>query len=488
MLMRTSTSTNKFLHVDPARSSQSVATLLIFFLILLSFLGPFLGLGKILNYLIPLGSFFVAYYLYSKCQLLYIEFTIWVWFLAPLVRRLVDFGAGFTDPSPILLSPILATIPATVFIFMRLPNLYREGGLPFILAITSITYSFMVGLISHPIQSVVLDYLRWLTPITFGCYLFLFWSIYPEIKDTLKRAFFWGVLLIGGYGLYQYFFLPGWEKTWLQNMIDQLGIVTFGSPEPQAIRVWGTMNGPLIFASTMSAGLLLLLSQTKPLANLATVIGMLAFLLSQVRTAWLGLLIGLFALVTSLKQHQQIRLLIIILVLTLCIISLAISGPYADTIGERVGSFLNLSSDTSANERIETYRRVFDFYLFNFLGNGMSDGGGGDSGVLEILVKLGWLAGIFYLLGIALMLLKSMEGARLQQDIFVKTSNAIAIVLVTQLPFGGVMSNLPGVMLWGFLGIKIAACKYYAISSSENFFTIKNNSSLGLRFQPYESD
>ena len=433
---------------------------------LFSMVGAFVGLGKVLNYAVPAGALAVGFFLYIRYPLLYIEFVWWVWFLAPLVRRFVDYRSGFTNPSPILLAPYMVTLPTAITCLRSLPKLHLEGGLPFILALVGVSYSTLIGLVNAPLSSVVLALLAWLAPILFGCHLFIQWRDYPFYRQSFKRTFFWCVLLAGSYGIYQYIVAPEWDRFWVTNMIDQLGIVTFGTAEPQGMRVWSTMHGPLIFAACMSAGLLLLLSQTEPLANIATVVGFLAFLLSQVRTSWLGWLVGMAIMLTSLKQSLQIRLIVIITVLAACIISLSMIEPFADVISTRTNTLTNLQEDNSALERQSTYQRVLNSSLTNFLGDGISKADGGDSGILEILMKLGWLGGICYMSGMIMLLVKPVQGNNFGKDVFAKTASAIALGLFAQIPFGAVMVELPGVILWGFLGMKLAAWRYHSSSKA----------------------
>jgi len=443
-------------------SSPILAWVAIGFFTLFSLLGAFIGLGKVLNYAVPAGALLVGLFLYLRYPILYVEFVWWVWFIAPLVRRFVDYRSGFTNPSPILLAPYLATLPTAITFLRVLPGLNRQGGLPFILAMIGVSYSSLIGIINEPLPSVVLALLAWLSPLIFGCHLFSHWRDYPLYRKSIERTFFWCVLLAGSYGIYQYMVSPEWDRFWVTNMIDELGIVTFGTPEPLGMRVWSTMNGPLIFAASMSAGLLLLLSKTEPLANIATVVGFLSFLLSQVRTSWIGWLLGLVVLITSLKQSLQIRLIVIITVLAACIISLAMIEPFAEVISTRTSTLTNVQEDNSAITRRGIYEQVLNDSLTNFLGNGMSKAGGGDSGILEILMKMGWLGSIFYMSGIILLLAKPLQGTSLRKDVFAKTANAIALGLFAQLPFGAVMVELPGVILWGFLGMKLAAWKYHS--------------------------
>jgi hypothetical protein len=429
-------------------------------LILVSTASLFAG-GKILNLAFPSGALLVGAFLYFRYPLLYVGFTWWIWFLSPLVRRMADYRGSFTDPSPILLTPYLVTLLSLVTVLRHLPTLRRQGGLPFLLSLSGVFYSFLIGIINVPPAFVFKSLLDWLTPIAFGCHLFLQWQDYPLYRQNIQRVFLWCVLLTGSYGVFQYLSPFEWDKVWLANITEQLGIVTFGKPEPLGIRVWSTMHGPLVFASVMGSGLLLLLSRTGALFLPATAVGYLSFLLSLARTAWLGWIIGILILLTSLKQSLQIRLFMIILVVGICTVSLSMIEPFSEVIGNRVSSLADVKSDNSVNERLGSYQGITDKALTNFLGDGLTSGPGSDSGVIDILIRLGWLGGACYVTGLGLLLFQSVKVDGLDSDLFAKTAHAIALGTFAQMPLGSVSIALPGMILWSFLGIKLAAFKYY---------------------------
>ena len=78
--------------------------------ILLSGLLILVGAGTILNLAFPTGALIIAVFLYFRAPILYFGFLWWICFLSPLVRRLADYRSGFTDPSPILLTPFLLLV------------------------------------------------------------------------------------------------------------------------------------------------------------------------------------------------------------------------------------------------------------------------------------------------------------------------------------------------------------------------------------------
>ena len=428
----------------------------------LSALCAFLGLGKIVNLLFPAGAVAVGLLLYFRAPLLYLGFTWWIWFLSPLFRRYVDYRSSYTEPSPILLAPFLVTLITLITVFQSIPKAKQQDTLPFILALVGLLYGYLVGaLLSSPVSATV-KVLEWLAPVTFGFHLFVNWREYPSYRQTTQRIFFWGVLLTGAYGIFQFMVAPDWDTAWMLNLEERS--LTFGLPEPFGIRVWSTMHGPLVFASVMAAGLILLTTNTGPLSFLAIMVGFLTLLLSMVRTAWLGWLVGMFDLLVFLKPKFQKRLILFVAILTLCLVPLVNLEPFSDVINARIQTLSDLNNDTSASDRQGAYASQLETALTNVLGDGI----GGrfanqvfDSAILESFFTLGLFGGAFYLGGMMLLLSRLIGNFRNSTDVFLNAARAITISLVVQMPLGAVIRGLPGVVLWGFLGIGLAAQKYH---------------------------
>lgn len=428
----------------------------------LSALCAFLGLGKIVNLLFPAGAVSVGLLLYFRAPLLYLGFTWWIWFLSPLFRRYVDYRSSYTEPSPILLAPFLVTLITLITVFQSIPKAKQQDTLPFILALVGLLYGYLVGaLLSSPVSATV-KVLEWLAPVTFGFHLFVNWREYPSYRQTTQRIFFWGVLLTGAYGIFQFMVAPDWDTAWMLNLEERS--LTFGLPEPFGIRVWSTMHGPLVFASVMAAGLILLTTNTGPLSFLAIMVGFLTLLLSMVRTAWLGWLVGMFDLLVFLKPKFQKRLILFVVILALCLVPLVNLEPFSDVINARIQTLSDLNNDTSASDRQGAYASQLETALTNVLGDGI----GGrfanqvfDSAILESFFTLGLFGGAFYLGGMMLLLSRLIGNFRNSTDVFLNAARAITISLVVQMPLGAVIRGLPGVVLWGFLGIGLAAQKYH---------------------------
>lgn len=461
-----SSSTNSFfLDLQPALAWTAILGLILF-----SALCILVHAGRILNLAFPLGTFAVGVFLYLRYPILYLGFTWWVWFLTPWVRRLIDYQSGWTDPSPVLLAPSLVTFVTLATFVRHLPKSYHQGGLPFILCFGGVFYSFFVGIIKNSTTEALLGLLGWLSPILLGFHLFVNWRDYPKLSQNIQRTFLWGVLVMGTYGVLQYLLAPEWDKFWMSNALVYKGLNSIGTPEPLGIRVFSTMNAPQPFAGVLMPGLLLLFSSQGNLRFPAAGAGYLAFLLSSARSAWLSWLVGLLIFMPSLKAHLQMRLIISIMVAAVFVLPLTTIEPFSTAIMPRLESLSNTQDDVSYKARSEGYNKLLGLALSEFLGKGMGSKiednnntglGSNDSGILSMLFSLGWFGTIPYLSGIVLLFFKLFQSSEGHFDSFVSAARAIALGTFSQISLNVVMTGSLGVVLWGFLGIGMAAHKYY---------------------------
>lgn len=451
-----------YLSLQPAQAWTAILALVIF-----SALSILFGAGSLLRLAFPALSFTVGVFLYRRYPILYLGFTWWLWFLTPLVARLVDYRSGVWDQQRLMLiSPFLVTLLTCTTFWRHLPKSYHQGGLPFILAFIGVLYSFLVALIKTSPIAAARALLDWLTPLLFGFHLFVNWRDYPSYRQNLQRTFLWGVFVMGGYGVVQYLVAPEWDRFWLINS----GMTSSaGSPEPLKIRVWSTLNGPGAFAGSIVPGLLLLFNSQNTLRLPAAVVGYLAFLLAMVRAAWGGWFVGLLILINSLKSRLQMRLIITILVMVVCVFPLTTIEPFSTTINNRFQSLSNLENDTSYNARSEIYEEALSVALSEVLGQGLGNGGVPDSGILEILFTLGWFGIIPYLGGIVLLLFSLCQCSEVSWDTFINAARASVFGLFAILPMGNTIVALSGLMFWGFSGMVMAAHKYYQHQGSAGF-------------------
>lgn len=445
------------LGLKPTQAWRPIMTLVLFTVLCIM-----VHFSKILLLAFPVGSFGVAVFLYFRYPLFYVSFTWWVWFLSPLLSRIVEYQNNLTTPGLrlIILSPYLVTMLTAISFFRYLPKIYRQDGLPFFLAFIGLFYAFLIGLVSgNPVAGVIQTLMSWLPAVFFGFHLSVNWSDYPSYRQNIQRTFCWGVLVMGVYGVVQYLVAPEWDKFWLRNSKELL--LCCGWPEPLMIRVWSTLNYPFGFAYVMMASLLLLFSNQGALRVPAAIAGYLAFLLSVVRAAWGGWFVGFVFFFTAIKAHFQVRLLIIILIIIVCIYPLTTIPPFSAVIGSRFQSLSNVKEDRSFNERSDIYARNIDKAVSEVIGRGLGGEKLNDAGILEVLFTLGWLGFIPYMGGVLLLLFSLFKYPEVRFDNFMNAARAGSLSILVTLPATNTLVLLPGVTFWGFAGMVVAAHKYY---------------------------
>lgn len=438
-------------------------------------LGVLVHVGGLLRLAYPAGCFLVGAFLYLRHSILYLGFTWWIWFLSPWVRRLIDLHSGWVDPSPVLLAPFLTTLVTSLTLLRYLPRAYQQGGLPFILPLSAVLYGFLVGLVNalvptgligenNPsVVAVIVALLNWLTPILFGFHLFINWRHYPSYRQNLQRTFIAGVLVMGFYGVLQYLIAPEWDNFWLENQETEV----FGYPEPFEIRVFSTMNSPQPFAYVIASGLVLIFSARGVPRFFAAGAGYLSLLLSLVRSAWMGWFVSVLLLIPAFKPRLQMRLILTLLVMALLVIPLATTEPFSQVISGRMESLIDVQQDESYSARSDGYNQLLGLAVTEFIGKGMGGAfssdplGGNDSGILTLLFLLGWVGTLPYVAGLVLMLFKMAQPVEGGIDSFVGTSRAIVLGAFVQIGLNNVMLGVFGMVLWSFLGIVLAAQRYY---------------------------
>lgn len=427
--------------------------------------------GRVLNYGFPGGAFLVGVYLHRKYPVLYFSFTMWIWFLCCLVRRIVDLQAGWTNPSPVLLAPLLVSFVSIIGISKNLPNIVRDGGFPLLLCGASIIYSFFTGIISQPPAPTIVNFLSWFAPILLGLHLFIHWRDYPLFQKNISRTFLWGTLVVGIYGVVQYLTAPEWDRFWMENTFRELGLNSIGRPEPFEIRVFSTLNAPQALGGMLMPGLLLLFTGKSVFQAPSAISGFLSFLLSSARSAWVSWIVGLLTYASFLTLRLQVRLVLSFLVAILVVAPLITIEPFSSAITPRLESLTNVKADGSVLGRAETFNRLIDEALGSFVGKGVGqDGGAGnDQGILILLFSLGWIGLIPYLIGIALAFLGAIKNPAMKTDTFSSSAFAIALGSFSQVTANLATSGIIGAMFWSFLGIGMAATRYHQHRLNTNF-------------------
>lgn len=425
------------------------------------------GVGKAAAFLFLAGALYLALFFYFKMPHYYIGFTWWLWFIGPLIRRLIDFRAGGLTPGDFVLTPILVTWVSAITFIRYLPYLYDRQALPFLLCISSVVYAFIVGVIQgNPLNANTYGTLKILGPIFFGFHLFLDSSNYPKYRRVFLNTFLWGLIIMGIYGIFQRLVLPQWDQLYLlliekEEEISQGVNSTFG--------LFSTSEGRQQFAGLLFPGLLLMLCHTKKMpAFVASIFGYLNLLLSRARAGWVSWLVSMAIFLPSLKPRRQMRIILLISISIAVMIPLSLTEPFSSFITDRVGSLTDLSSDGSLGVRQAAYNVLFGKAIKEVVGRGIGFDLGRltristfDGAILPMMFWLGWIGLIFFAAGIYLLLWKVLAVKSSRDDDFAGASRAIAFGLFCQVGFNLIFVSTLAMVFWGFAGISLAANAYY---------------------------
>jgi hypothetical protein len=431
--------------------------------------------GKLLILTFPVFCTVVGYLLCKKLPPLYIEYTFWLWFLVPAIRRIIDYQSGYFTPGPWNLVSLLVTSISLIKFLQCLPKLSRKEIVIFALPISGIFYSFLIGLVNGlPIGKVLIELLNMVGSISFGFYIYSHWQDYPDIRASLEKTFLWGIICISGYGIFQFLAPPEWDAFLLNS---EFGNSTFGRPVPYELRVFSTMNSPQVCACALSTALLVLIaSKPSPIKLPALVFGALTLLLTLARTFWLGFLVGLLALIPFLKMRSQLRLLAILVTVGFFVVLVATDESFSDVISKRLDSLSDTSDDVSLTARREAFFKFLGFALTRIIGSGLSgadvltvDGFSvGDNGLLYILVSLGLVGSIPYFIGLSSGIVATYKIRNYKNDDLISSAKAIITSFFFFFLFITI-NEFFGVAVWSSIGISLAASRYYTQAEQKSF-------------------
>lgn len=423
------------------------------------------GYSGLLTLGFPAAATVVGLLLLFAAPARFVAFALWLWILTPLIRRIVDEQNGWNGQNPILLAPLLVCGVALLDIIRVAPRLRRPEAVPFVLALVALAGGIAVGLFISPPALVLYAALSWASPLLLGLHV----AIHPEHRPRYHHAILlslgFGVILLGLYGIAQFLSPTLWDRLWMINSrMDSIG-----QPFPLRVRVFSTMNAPGPLAQFLSAGLLILLAMRSSFKWPGVIAGMMVFLLSLARSAWLGFAVGfiMLAAVATTRIRQSMFWMVALVSLVLLTIGTAPLPPELASMRETIGKRLTTISDLSMDDSFRARRYLVPAVLADIgehpLGNGLGatlvGGARGsassrladqglylDNGVLEVLLVLGWGGGVIFLLSAGGAWWASWRAVRrrgLGTGYF-----AAATALLAQVVGGTIFTGVGGAMFW----------------------------------------
>jgi len=404
----------------------------------------------------------------------YLAFIVTLWFYTPLVRRILDMHHGYIPQSLALAAPVLASTVAvwTVIRFAR--ELRGTLFAPALLVIGAITYGFLVGALRNGVVPAFYAYLAWLSPALVGLHTALHWRRYPEMKQVLLRTLAWTVGPAALYGIYQFAVLPIWDRIWMIGT----NLQSIGAPEPFALRVFGSMTMPGTFAVVMQVTLLLLLSAEVRGRLPTLVLSFIGLLLSRIRTAWLGFILGLVLQFITQPVRKLPRNWITIAVVAVLSLPVITIPRFREGIAQRISSLTTGGGDSSVKQRMLVARAGYALVLDYAEGAGLGSTGsavtqnarGGirnfENGLLEVFYLFGWPGGLMFFLGLFGIVVQGMRLADAQFDPFANAVRSGAAALLASLLISEIFTGAAGTLFWVLIGFGVSAHAYNLASGA----------------------
>jgi O-antigen ligase len=307
-----------------------------------------------------------------------------------------------------------------------------------------------------------------------------------KLQDlTLYRVLMFAVPAVAVYGLMQYFFVtPGWDKQWLTTV----DFVTANGPQAGHPRVFSLLNSPGTCAAVLGLALVCyLITRRVTLASVTAALLVVACLsVTFVRSTWFAVVVAMLAFVLASRGTALKRVGPLVAVVVLAFSVLSGANGTAGAVVDRVSTFGSLSSDTSANARLDTPAALVPIAIYAPLGEGLGQAGesarlgaspllrNSDNGYLALIYQTGPM-GFVLVLGAALVAFSSSvrmafrRGAR-RGDLLVFTLLTFEFI---DLLSGDALYGLLGVIFWYLLGV--------AVSSEEDRVDIEDRAPAAAR-------
>jgi hypothetical protein len=359
------------------------------------------------------------------------------WWIAPLLRRIVQQETGYVSSDPLSLAPFVAT-GVVAAVELNRARLSSTATRVLACAAAAFALGLPAGLQAGPFAATyaLVGYLTALGFLVVG---------YVEARSGrlmgLAAAVRYALPAVAVYALVQAVAMPPWDQAWLDTVqITSIGV----GPGTDAIRAFGTLNAPGTLAGVLGVGLAWLLAVRRPGAWGAACGGLfLAVLaLTYVRGAWVGLLAAALAHAVVSRGRSLPRIAAAAAVTVLVVGVTAGANPAAGSLVARISTFGDLGQDTSAQARLATPAALIGDASTSPLGHGLGTTGEAsrltgsqsdlrypDNAYLSLIVQSGPIALLLMLGAVAAIVRVAWRLARRPSDVQAAAQAGFAVLV-----------------------------------------------------------
>lgn len=420
------------------------------------------GAARLVTPAVVAGAIVVGVLLARVQPLAALEFALWLWLLGPQIRRVVDLHTGYHEPSMLLVAAPLASLAALPYVRRVRHWRLRRAVRPLMVALAAIAVGYAVGALRIGPQPATAALLSWAVPILFGLQVVAVTDDVAQLRATVERVFVWGTLIVGVYGVVQFYAIPAWDAHWMRNV----PMNSIGSPAPFEVRVFSTLNAPGPLGAYLAAAVLYLADARHRLRVPAQIAGYMALALSLVRAAWLACALGLVLLLIVGRPRAKAAVLCALAAVTVAV--LQISGPLQTVIADRIDETRDGRHDDSYSARVDLHSEMVPALADEVIGQGLGATGtagqhAGDDAPGTVTLDSG-LIDFGYSLGLPLALLAlgalgfgGMDLARIgvRRGAVSPGFVAAGLSVLVQVAFGNTLTGVGGVILFLLWGLAI---------------------------------
>mgnify|MGYP005992211021 CR=1 FL=1 len=312
-------------------------------------------------------------------------------------RRIMagDLGRIGNDP--------LAMLPLAIVLIVVVRTLLEPRPIDRRTATENICY-LMAGLTSvtyfvNPNVSMAAMYASGIAIVTWILIGLITAGRVPDVWPLIYQTFPYVGAVIGAYGIFQFFFLPKWDRAWM--IASKLNSI--GAPLPEQVRVFGTAESPGPYAIVLGLCLIVTLERSISERGLTRLhmIGIACLLiaplaLTAVRTGMLGIVLaGAFMSIRCLKGAKRfVPIIASALIYTVLVVAVRLFSRTSSVLTEGRLSEFDAANDNSLQSRLELLASVPQ-HLTNPLGQGVTvnsesgQSGSLDNAFIDILVRNG---------------------------------------------------------------------------------------------------
>jgi hypothetical protein len=445
-----------------ARPALSLYLMLVL-LGLATYLGGTHGVGAIrLFYLVGCAGIGFAARRFGPAY--HFEALVVLFAFSAFLRRVVDYACGF-DPHGFMLSgPLLAALAPTTDLAAAVMS--RRGQLagrlgPYVLAMTCVGYAALGSILNGDYLQGVIEFGKSASVLVYGCWLLANADDPAQVMRQGARAFALVTPVVGLYGIMQFLDPLPADRYWMTST----GMNSIGLPEPEKIRVFSTLNSPASLGNFMVFALILVgfLGRIWELL-ICAIPGAIALLLSQVRSAWLALVVAVFYTLSFSRTRARAA------ALSISVLAVGTFAVVATPLGAVIATRLatisdNLSSDGSAAVRLGEAAFIFDHLDDYLLGSAAewrrkASGGynpevaaGTEGLVIGSIISMGVVFGLLFITGVTWAALQSLFRVTQAAPAEFVAAGALVVGQLVTTPLSNPTGAEFGILFWSVIAV-----------------------------------